>query len=195
MPEENFWTLWCKGRWTETETPTIQLGATPSRLTSSHLHHPPFLQAGCPSYRPTNSVKALKATSAASNSKHKTSCTERHSEQPSSGVTVLACDASLYYSAPSRSVKYCDERDCMSVHISVHVVCPFTISETTCLPPHHQNRFMALFPGPPGWAGARRELLDFVVQREINRGRHTDYPAGHHSIRTNQCPPPPSPHV
>jgi len=31
------------------------------------------------------------------------------------------------------------------------------------------------------------------VQGEINRGRHTDHPAGHHSIRTNQCPPPPSP--
>jgi len=28
---------------------------------------------------------------------------------------------------------------------------------------------------------------------KINRGRHTDHPAGRHSIRTNQCPPPPSP--
>ena len=59
MPEENFWTSWCKGRLTEADTPTIQLGATPSGLTSAHLHHPTcFLQAGCPS----NSVKALKAT-------------------------------------------------------------------------------------------------------------------------------------
>jgi len=49
---------------------------------------------------------------------------------------------------------------------------------------HHHNRFMALFPGPPGWAGARRELLDFMVQGEINRGRHTDHPTGRHSIRT-----------
>jgi len=31
-----------------------------------------------------------------------------------------------------------------------------------------------------------------MVQGEINRGRHTDHPAGRHSIRTNQCPPPPS---
>jgi len=62
VPEENFWTLWCKRRLTETETPTIRLGATPSGLTSAHLHHPlHFLQAGCPSCRPTNSVKALKA--------------------------------------------------------------------------------------------------------------------------------------
>ena len=37
-------------------------------------------------------------------------------------------------------------------------------------PPHH-NRFTALFPGPPGWASARRELLDFMVQGEINGGR------------------------
>ena len=50
---------------------------------------------------------------------------------------------------------------------------------------HHHNRFMALFPGPCGWAGARRELLDFMVQGKINRGSHTDHPAGRHSIRTN----------
>jgi len=37
--EENFWILWCKGRLTEAETPTIRLGATPSALTSAHLHH------------------------------------------------------------------------------------------------------------------------------------------------------------
>jgi len=59
-------------------------------------------------------------------------------------------------------------------------------------PPHH-NHFTALFPGSPGWAGARRELLDFMVQGKVNRGRHTDHPAGRHSIRTNQCLPPPSP--
>jgi len=40
--------------------------------------------------------------------------------------------------------------------------------------------------------GARRELLDFLVQKKINRDRHTDHPAGRHSIRTNQCPPPSS---
>jgi len=63
VPEEKSWTLWCKGRLTtEAETPTIRLGATSSGLTSAHLHHPPhFFQAGCPSYRPTNSVKAPKA--------------------------------------------------------------------------------------------------------------------------------------
>jgi len=32
-----------------------------------------------------------------------------------------------------------------------------------------------------------------MVQGKINSGRHTDPPAGRHSIRTNQCPPSPSP--
>ena len=47
VPEENFWTLWCKGRLTEADTPIIQLGATPSRLTSAH-HHPPFFTGRMP---------------------------------------------------------------------------------------------------------------------------------------------------
>ena len=42
VPEKNFWTLWCKGRLTEADTPTIRLGATPSGLTSAHLYHPPL---------------------------------------------------------------------------------------------------------------------------------------------------------
>ena len=42
VPEENFWTLWCKGRLTEADTLTIRLGATPSGLTSDHLHHLPI---------------------------------------------------------------------------------------------------------------------------------------------------------
>jgi len=41
VPEENFWTLWCKGRLTEADTSTIRLGTTSSGLTSAHLHHPP----------------------------------------------------------------------------------------------------------------------------------------------------------
>jgi len=60
-------------------------------------------------------------------------------------------------------------------------------------PPPHHNHFTAPFPGPSRWASARRELLDFMVQGKINRDRHTDHPAGRHSIPTNQCPPPPSP--
>jgi len=53
--------------------------------------------------------------------------------------------------------------------------------------------FMAPFLWPSGWAGARRELLDFMVQGKINRGRHTDHLAESYSIWTNHYPPPPSP--
>ena len=58
VPEENFWTLWCKGRPTEADTPTIQLGATPSGLvTSAHLHHPPhfYRPDALPAAQPTAS--------------------------------------------------------------------------------------------------------------------------------------------
>jgi len=40
VPEENFWSLWYKVRLTEADALTIRLGATPSGLTSAHLHHP-----------------------------------------------------------------------------------------------------------------------------------------------------------
>ena len=63
----------------------------------------------------------------------------------------------------------------------------------TFLKLYRPQPFYGPFSGPTGWAGARRELLDFIVQGKINRGRHTDYPDGRHSIRTKQCPPPPSP--
>jgi len=46
VPAEKFWTLLCKRRLMEANTPTIQLGATPSGLTSAHLHNPPYF------YRP-----------------------------------------------------------------------------------------------------------------------------------------------
>ena len=60
--------------------------------------------------------------------------------------------------------------------------------------PHHTTTVLRpFFRDHPGQAGARRELLDFMVQEKINRGRHTDHPTGRHSIRTNQCPPSPSP--
>ena len=75
---------------------------------------------------------------------------------------------------------------CGSAELTTY--CFIVVQQETMTFRHH-NRFTALFLGPPGWAGARRELLDFMVQGKINRGRHTDYPAGRHSIRTNQCLP------
>ena len=59
-------------------------------------------------------------------------------------------------------------------------------------PPHH-NRFRP-FLDPPEWAGAIRELLDFMLQGKIIRARHTDHLPGRYSIRTKQCPPLPCSH-
>jgi len=69
-----------------------------------------------------------------------------------------------------------------------NLACSILISLAT---DHYHNRFTALFSGPSTRAGARSELLDFMVEGKINGGRHTDHPAGRHFIRTNQCPPPP----
>jgi len=54
VPEVNFWTLWCKGRLTEADTPTTWLGATPSGLTSAHLHHLPILFTSQMPFLPPN---------------------------------------------------------------------------------------------------------------------------------------------
>jgi len=51
------------------------------------------------------------------------------------------------------------------------------------------------FSGTTRVSRAKRELLDFMMQGKINRGRYTGHPAGRHSIRTNQCLPPPSRHI
>ena len=55
VPEENFWTLWCKGRLTEADTLTIRLGATPSGLSGAHLHHLPcfYRPDALPAAQPT----------------------------------------------------------------------------------------------------------------------------------------------
>ena len=56
---------------------------------------------------------------------------------------------------------------------NIHNMCPINwLRQST---PHH-NRFTALFPRPPGWAGARREPLDFMVQGKIKRQTH--WPSG-----------------
>jgi len=57
VPEENFWTLWCKGRLTEADTPTIRLSATPSGLTSAHLHHISYGPDALPATEPTVSKR------------------------------------------------------------------------------------------------------------------------------------------
>jgi len=54
VQEENFWTLWCKGRLTEADTLTIWLGATPSGVTSAYLHHLPIFFTGQMPFLPPN---------------------------------------------------------------------------------------------------------------------------------------------
>ena len=81
------------------------------------------------------------------------------------------------------------QRSANTLQLPMNFQLHFSVTTTT-----HHNRFTGLFPWPPGSAGARIELLDFMVQGKINRGKQTDHPAGRHSIRTNQCLPPPSPH-
>jgi len=43
-----------QGKITEADTPTIRLGATPSILTSAHLHHPPIFFTGWMLFLPPN---------------------------------------------------------------------------------------------------------------------------------------------
>jgi len=74
--------------------------------------------------------------------------------------------------------------------------CVYDTADLNIVIYHHPppQPFYGPFPESPGWAGVRRELLDFMVQEKINRDRHTNHLAGRHSIRTNQSPPAPSPY-
>jgi len=51
VPEENFWTSWCKGRLTEADTLIIRLDATSSGLISDSPPSSAYFYAGCPSCR------------------------------------------------------------------------------------------------------------------------------------------------
>jgi len=62
MPEENFWTLWCKGRLTEADTLTIRLGTTPSGLASAHLHHTLFFTGRMPFLPPNQQCQSTEGT-------------------------------------------------------------------------------------------------------------------------------------
>jgi len=53
VPKENFWTLWFKGKLTEAETLTIQLGATPLALTSATSSIPHIFMGQMP-FLPSN---------------------------------------------------------------------------------------------------------------------------------------------
>jgi len=79
VPEENFWTSWCKGRLTEADTPTIRLGATPSRLTSVHFHHPLiFFTCQMPFLPPKQQCQPVNATSTLKHRRHQNFNTGRN---------------------------------------------------------------------------------------------------------------------
>jgi len=71
VPEENVWTLWCKGRKNRgrhTDHPAGHHSIQTNQCTLPPSPH--FLQAGCPSCHTTNSVKALKTKSTDGNQSH-----------------------------------------------------------------------------------------------------------------------------
>jgi len=58
-PPPVFWIFMDQGKIMEAEVPTVRVGATPTGQMAPPSPQPPsFLQAGCPSCCPTNSVKA-----------------------------------------------------------------------------------------------------------------------------------------
>jgi len=57
-------------------------------------------------------------------------------------------------------------------------------SRLTQVHPEHTHTHTTV-PGPPKWAGARRNLVGFYGAVEDNRGRHTDCLGGRHSIQAN----------
>jgi len=56
--EQNLWSLWCKERLTDADTPTIRLGATPSGLNSAHLHDPPIFTGQMPFLPPNQQCQS-----------------------------------------------------------------------------------------------------------------------------------------
>ena len=54
-----------------------------------------------------------------------------------------------------------------------HVLLPHIRQLLTHTNTHNRYGFTALFLGRSWWDGARKELLDFMQQGKINRGRHT----------------------
>jgi len=61
VPEENFWTLWCKGRLTEADIPTIRLGATPAGLPTSTIL--PFFTGRMPFLPPNQQCQSTEGNS------------------------------------------------------------------------------------------------------------------------------------
>jgi len=61
--------------------------------------------------------------------------------------------------------------------------------------PQPPQPFYGPFSGITRVSQCKKRTSRLYGAREDNTGRHTNHPAGRHSIRTYQCPPPPSPHI
>ena len=73
-------------------------------------------------------------------------------------------------------------------HHALCAGCPRLLSALTT----HHNHFTALFRDHPGEPVPEENFWTLWCKGRLTEA-DTDQPAGRHSIRTNQCPPPPSP--
>jgi len=81
------WTLWCKGKLAEADTSTMRLDATPSGLTSAHLHYPPILFTGRMPFLPPNQQRQSTEGSLVSNQINK----QRNVTLDNSFICTLHC--------------------------------------------------------------------------------------------------------
>ena len=86
---------------------------------------------------------------------------------------------------------YAEQRSWMTTHSTAVMPTTHVSTTTTVLRPFFRDHPLEPVPEENFWTLWRKGRL---TEAKINRGKHTDHPAGCYSIRTNQCPPPPSPH-
>jgi len=100
----------------------------------------------------------------------------------------------MFEAVPNSSASIRDTRDIWSLGgmMSEIILVPLLQAHTGRI--DHIHRYTTTTVSRPFFRDHPGELVpeENLVQGKINRGRHTDHLAGH-SIRTNQCPPPPSP--
>jgi len=116
--------------------------------------------------------------------------TRRGARPPVSSAVVRRRGDTVWYDPACSGTSWYPLSYSAVVKLLAHHVHSPPLQETAPPPPQP-------FYGPCFWdylaePVPEEKLLDFMAHGEINRGRHTDHPAGRHSIRTNQCRPPPS---
>jgi len=85
-------------------------------------------------------------------------CTITHPTCTTSLTLVRRCISCWHPVYRSEHLSHCSCHRSV-INIALHVF--------TEIQHHHHNSFMALFLGSPGWAGARRELLEFMVKGRL----------------------------